>query len=52
MKCKGCGYEITYVERFEGLPCNYYCCSCCPGKNDKGGCPKEKKLGNPIDKWI
>lgn len=48
--CLGCGRPLTYVRKYEGLPCNNYCCStCCPNKNDEGGCPKEKKFGSWLD---
>ena len=49
--CAVCNYKLTYHEKFEGLPCNSYCCGDCPGKNDPGGCPKEKKFGSPFAAW-
>lgn len=45
VKCLGCGTELTYVKRFEGLPCNKYCCGkCCPYAK-VSPCPKEKREG-------
>lgn len=44
--CKGCGCKLTYVAKFEGLPCNTYCCGkCCPWAKESP-CPKEKKFGD------
>jgi len=45
IKCLECGCELSYIKKFEHLPCNSYCCGHCPNKNDEGGCPKEKEFG-------
>lgn len=41
--CKS-SITITYSPAFAGLPCNNYCCGCCPHKKESP-CPKEKKSG-------
>jgi len=48
-----CGNETSVMKRFEGLPCNFYCCGCCPHKNETP-CPQEKSNGTLVDqlaKW-
>lgn len=47
-KCKECGLPIWKFPRHIGLPCNEYCCACCP-KRWESPCPKEKKFGTPTE---
>lgn len=48
IKCVGCGTELTYIRRFNDLPCNTYCCGCCP-YSKVSPCPKEKKEGGVVE---
>jgi len=54
VKCLGCGCEITYISRYDSLPCNQYCCGkCCPYAK-QSPCPKEKLEGSALEqlaKW-
>ncbi len=46
--CCGCGVTLTYMKKYEGLPCNSYCCGkCCPHKNESP-CPKERKFKESV----
>ena len=40
--CIECGHKIFQIEKFNtlGLPCNVYCCGCCP-YSDNFPCPRE-----------
>lgn len=46
--CCVCGVELTYVKRFDGLPCNTVCCGCC-SYSKISPCPKEKQEGSFLE---
>lgn len=46
--CTACGCEITSQHRFSNLPCEDYCCKCCPNAKELP-CPKEKEYGTILD---
>lgn len=47
-KCKSCGVEITHLNKFSDLPCEEYCCWCCPHSKELP-CPKEQDYGTFLD---